>query len=597
VILIVLVLLPVALLTVYSGLDRREHDGVQTRERAVQLATSIGQQQADAIRGAGELLGPLVTLLSQLPSVDDLEPEACVAFFALYAGEGARYASVMLTTTEGRVICGSAAVGDPINLGEQPIAQTAVGTPGVVVGAVQTPPSGPPVLPVAQALLGADGSAMGVLIFNIDLSTLRFTGVDDLPEGAFVTLYSSAGIILARHPEGVGIVGRDISQSENFRRIIETGAGTLDSTSAEGTPSLIAYTALDDARSLYISVGLPEAFAYADANQALRRNLLLLGVVMAGSFAFALFASEHILLRPLRRVGSAAQAIAAGEHATRIGPNYGVGEIANVGQAFDQMADAIAQREAEVRELNATLERRVEERTAQLQEANRELESFSYSVSHDLRAPLRAVDGFSDMLESKYRADLPEEAQRFLSRIRGATRRMGDLIDDLLQFSRVTRSEMTLRDTSLDAITEEAIDDIRTGDPDANIEWRLDSLGTVEVDAGLMRRVMANLLGNAVKFSRDRQPAIVHIGREERDGECAYFVRDNGVGFDMAHAHAMFGVFQRLHLQEEFEGTGVGLAIVDRIVRRHGGRIWAEGSPDKGATFFFTLPDRSNGDD
>jgi light-regulated signal transduction histidine kinase (bacteriophytochrome) len=165
---------------------------------------------------------------------------------------------------------------------------------------------------------------------------------------------------------------------------------------------------------------------------------------------------------------------------------------------------------------------------------------------------------------------------------------MGVLIDDLLQFSRVSRADLAKRPVSLDAIVKEAVEDVQSEVGSRQVEWRLSELGTVEADAGLLRRVIANLVGNAVKFSRDRDPAIIEVGRQDGTPP-AYFVRDNGVGFDMAHATSIFGVFQRLHLQEEFEGTGAGLAIVERIVTRHGGRVWAEAEPDRGATIYFTL--------
>jgi light-regulated signal transduction histidine kinase (bacteriophytochrome) len=275
---------------------------------------------------------------------------------------------------------------------------------------------------------------------------------------------------------------------------------------------------------------------------------------------------------------------------------YGVGEIAGLGRAFDEMADAVDQREAHIDELNASLERRVEERTEELLAANSELESFSYTVSHDLRAPLRAIDGFSELLQMKYQADLPEDAHRFIERIRTGAVRMGSLIDDLLQFSRLTRIDLVTRPMSLDVLVREIVEeDFQGAAGEGAVEWRIGELGTAAVDPAMLRRVLVNLISNAVKFSRERTPAIIEIGRTEADGDVAYYVRDNGVGFDMAHASHMFGVFQRLHLQEEFEGTGIGLAIVERIIHRHDGRVWAESAPGEGATFYFTLGTESTG--
>jgi PAS domain S-box-containing protein len=234
-------------------------------------------------------------------------------------------------------------------------------------------------------------------------------------------------------------------------------------------------------------------------------------------------------------------------------------------------------------------EEEVQRVNAQLAATNEELEAFTYSVSHDLRAPLRHVDGFSRLLLEEHGTDLPEGARRYLQRIREGAVRMGQLIDDLLNLSRIGRSQLSLKKTSLNSMVGYVLEGLKAEAQGRDIQWKIASLPSVRCDPGLLRQVFENLISNAVKFTRPRPEAFIEVGKINRNGQPVVFVRDNGVGFNMKHVAKLFGVFQRLHRQGDFEGTGVGLATVQRIIHKHGGQVWAEAAPDKGATFFFTL--------
>ena len=329
-----------------------------------------------------------------------------------------------------------------------------------------------------------------------------------------------------------------------------------------------------------IAIEMPRAAVLQPTRRFLRRSIAIATVVLLIGAAIGWLTTRRITT-PLRKVTEAAEAVAESRPHVQVTTDR-QDEIGRLADSFNTMAKKV-----ELARMD--LELQVELRTSELRAANRELEAFSYSVSHDLRAPLRAIAGFVQILDEEHRGTLDEQGRHYLERVKVNAQRMGELIDDLLAFSRIGRTTMIRQTVDLTSIATAVARDLIAASG-RDIELKISSLQPCYGEGALLNQVFVNLISNAIKFTSKVPHPVITIGCTSSDGVTTYFVRDNGVGFDERYAEKLFGVFQRLHRSDEYEGTGVGLAIVNRIVSRHGGRVWAEGKPNEGATFYFTLP-------
>jgi signal transduction histidine kinase len=297
---------------------------------------------------------------------------------------------------------------------------------------------------------------------------------------------------------------------------------------------------------------------------------------------------------PIVRLAETTQIIVKEKDYSARAPGSGEhNEITVLISSFNEMLAQIQKRDAALGEARDRLDQQVEERTAQLTAANTDLEAFSYSVSHDLRAPLRHISAFSQILREEHGATMNPDALNYLNKIQNGVENMGRLIDALLKMAHVSRKPIVCGITDLNSLLKDVLADLQPELQDRRIDWRIGTLSCAECDAGLLKQVFANLVSNAVKYSRRQEAAVIEIGEIQEQGGSVIFVRDNGAGFDEKYANKLFGVFQRLHRAEDFEGTGVGLSTVQRIIKKHGGEIWAKGEVGRGATFFFTLKKKS----
>jgi signal transduction histidine kinase len=398
------------------------------------------------------------------------------------------------------------------------------------------------VFAVAAPIKAEDGSVTGILVLQVKVDfLLQWTKNIEVGPNGFVVIVDRGGKIAAHPklaPQGELVTYSKIPAVQKSPRE-NKGAARLSNLFGREEELVTYHSVPEYGWGAIVEQPVSDAFAARDENL----NRLLTAYALVGLFSCAM---AYLILR----------FITEGRQA-----------------------------ENEIRNLNKNLA----ERSFEAEAANKELEAFSYSVSHDLRAPLRAVDGFSRILLEEHASQLSEEGHSFLRRVRDNAVNMGQLIDDLLAFSRLSRQPLKKQKVVTADLARQVLEELKREQDGRRIDASVADLPQCEGDPKLLKQVFVNLLSNAVKYTRKREVARIEVGSEKINGETVYFVKDNGAGFSMSYADKLFGVFQRLHRSEEYEGTGVGLAIVQRVIHRHGGRIWAEATVDKGASFYFTL--------
>ncbi len=440
-----------------------------------------------------------------------------------------------------------------------------------------------PTITIATPVRSSAGQIIGIWAGGLKLEDFSQIARGELEAGApqrYGYITDSRGLIIAHQVRPKYVQDQtDFSSAPPVRAALAGQDGAMQYICPiEGQEELGAYMPLPAIGWAVVYV-VPMQIAFAPLTR-LRNATLSITVIIAIIATIVGLAMVRQITKPLGQLAAATVKMGTGDLSQRVKVTTG-DEIGQLGAEFNQMAVSLSEKEASLRQ-----------HAVRLEAANKELEAFSYSVSHDLRAPLRAIDGFSRVLLEDYIDKLDDEGKRYLNIIGSNTRKMGQLIDDLLLFSRLGRQEIRRSDINMEKLAKTVFEELKLSVPERKLQIIINTLFPAQGDQAMVRQVLVNLLSNSIKFTRPKETAVVEVdGRSEGD-ENIYAIKDNGVGFDMQYVGKLFGVFQRLHSTEEFEGTGVGLAIVQRIIHRHGGRVWAEGEVGKGATFFFTLPRR-----
>jgi len=572
-------------------LERRDAEIAAAQRDLAAAAQRVGRVLRDTIRATAQLHHGL----SRAQDLDTQDKAACSAFLADVLKEHPQYTGILTINPDGDLFCDSLRTGRALHLTDRRYFQQALTSENpLAIEPAFGRLTGIAVLQIAYAARGETGEPRFVLLASLNLEKYMQLRATSLPrKTAVIALMDGKGTLLTWHPDGEKLRGTSIADSPLFRFAREPhGEEVREDIELGGQFRIWAASALPEfpEAGLHVLVGVSKKDLLAAANRNLGQALSILAIVSLLVFAGAWALVELGIRRQAARIIAAVARFSGGDFGARIGNPYPRGEIGDLMAALDHAFELMQAQRDVIQGLNADLERRVAERTAQLEAANEELESLSYSVSHDLRAPLRHVQGYAEMLGEDAESTLSPESRRYLEVIAGAGREMGELIDDLLSFLRMSRAEMHETQVDLGALVQNSIRDLETSTRGRNIGWTIAPLPSVTGDRAMLKQVFANLLGNAMKYTRPKDPAAIEIGcAGEEDGRLVLFVRDNGVGFDMKYADKLFGVFQRLHRADQFEGTGIGLANVRRIIARHGGRVWAKAVPDQGAAFYFTL--------
>ena len=588
--LVLLVLIPAFVLISWGAFQRQKAERARAKESAVTLAKLAASEQRYYVREARQLLGTVTQFDFLVLGTNRQFCEFNLTNLKLLSPD---FLDFGLIETNGTVFCNTFSNQTDALVIPSLAAKVLHSRDFAVGGYFCSPVLGEPALQFGFPVFGEDGGVQRIMYASLRAPLLSEALAEiPLPLGGVVNVLDRSGIVIARYPDDEQFSGKRFESSGYLKSMLQETTNLFEADGLDGKKRLYAVTKLlnGNQNALFVGVGLPRKESFATAHQMLITDSAIMLAVGLLVFFLGQQFSERNFIRPVGAMLDSARRLMNGDLAARTGLSHGRTELHLLAQTFDEMASKLQERQAEINRNHLELEQKVRERTSELETLNRELEAFSYSVSHDLRAPLRHMNGFAQILSAEKKFQEDSQASRYLGLITKSARQMGTLIDDLLSFSRMARQKLAIETVDFAGMVALVIKDSQSTEPNREIQWNVCELPNVRGDSSMLKQVWINLLSNALKYTRGKSPAVITVQSRAENGELIFSVADNGAGFDMAYADKLFGVFQRLHRDDEFEGTGIGLANVRRVIHRHGGRTWAEGSVGVGATFFFSIP-------